>query len=337
MSTGKNKRTVIVGLFVFIGLILLVAIVLILGGQRKTFAKSFTLHAVFDDVSGLQQGNNIWLAGVKVGTVKKISFDPNAKVVVTMNVLSSVHEYIHQDAKAKISSDGLIGNKIIVLYGGSPQLPLIASGGTVGIKTALSTEDLMTTLQENNKNLLAITTDFKTVSQRLAAGQGTIGKLLNDETMANTLQSSLNTLQATAANARQFTSNLSGFTAKLQAPGSMANDLVTDTVIFNRLRNTAAHLQEVSQMAGGIVNQLEQASSGINKSLKSTTSPVGVLLNDQQVAADLKGTLSNLQSGTQKLDEDLEALQHNFLLRGFFKKKEKEKKKLEANEVKIKQ
>ena len=51
-----------------------------------------------------------------------------------------------------------------------------------------------------------------------------------------------------------------------------------------------------------------------------------MLLHDEQAAANIKVTLQNLQSGTKKLDEDLEALQHNFLLRGFFKKKAKMKK-----------
>jgi phospholipid/cholesterol/gamma-HCH transport system substrate-binding protein len=50
---------------------------------------------------------------------------------------------------------------------------------------------------------------------------------------------------------------------------------------------------------------------------------VGVLLHDQQSADNLRATMENLQSGTQKFDEDMEALQHNFLFRGFFRKKAK--------------
>src|SRR3982074_925458 len=105
MSTTKNKRAVIVGIFILVGLGLLVAIILIMGGQRKSFSKTIHVTAIFNDVSGLQQGNNLWLAGVKVGTVRKISFSPDSKVVVSMSILSSMQPYIHKDAKAKISSE----------------------------------------------------------------------------------------------------------------------------------------------------------------------------------------------------------------------------------------
>lgn len=317
----KNKRAVIVGIFILGGLALLVTIILVMGGQRKSFAKTITVNAIFDDVSGLQQGNNIWLAGVKVGTVKKIAFNPDSKIMVTMNILSSMQPYIHKDAQAKISSESLIGNKIVVLTGGTPQAPLIQSGDILGIKTSINTEDMMTTLQENNKNLLAITTDLKVLSQRLASGQGSIGKLLHDETLVNTLQKTLNTLNSAAANAREFTTDLSDYTAKLQTEGSLTNELITDTIVFNQLRNTVIQLQQIAQSGQAVVNNLNKASSG----LSTTTSPIGVLLNDPDAAADLKSTLNNLNMGSQKLDENLEALQHNFLLRGFFRKKAKAK------------
>ena len=111
MSTTKNKRAVIVGIFILVGLGLLVAIILIMGGQRKSFARTLNVKAIFDDVSGLQQGNNIWLDGVKVGTVRNISFSTDSRVVVSMSILASMQPYIHKDAKAKISSESLIGNK----------------------------------------------------------------------------------------------------------------------------------------------------------------------------------------------------------------------------------
>ena len=90
MSTTKNKKSVIVGIFILIGIGLLVAIILVMGGQRKSFAKTISVRARFEDVSGLQTGNNIWLAGVKVGTVKTIDFTPDSKVEVGMSILASM-------------------------------------------------------------------------------------------------------------------------------------------------------------------------------------------------------------------------------------------------------
>ena len=319
MSTTKNKKTVIVGIFILVGVALLVAIILIMGGQRKSFSKTIKVKAIFDDVAGLQQGNNIWLAGVKVGTVKTIAFNADAKVVVGMSILVSMQRYIHKDAKAKISSESLIGNKIVVLTEGSPQAPIIQSGDILGIQTSLSTEEMMNTLQKNNNNLLTITTDIKDLTRRLTAGQGSLGKLLQDETLVNTLQKTVNALNTSAGNAKEFTDNLSSYTGKLMAKGSLTNDLVSDTIIFNRLRSTVTQLQQVAKSAQAAVSKVDDATLG----LKNPSSPIGVLLTDSKAADDLKSTLNNLNMGSQKLDADLEALQHNFLLRGFFRKKEK--------------
>lgn len=119
---AENKRSVIVGIFVFIGIAILVTGVLTLGGQQKKFVKAIELRAVFDDIGGLQTGNNIWFSGVKIGTVKKINFYGESQVEVLMNVEEEVVEFIRKDSKATLSSDGLIGNKIIVIYGGTTML-----------------------------------------------------------------------------------------------------------------------------------------------------------------------------------------------------------------------
>src|SRR5215471_16780596 len=113
----KLNHSVIVGIFITVGLIILAMAVFILGSQQKTFAKAATIKAVFEDVNGLQAGNNVWLFGVKVGTIKKINFYGETKVEVIMSIEKDATTRIHKDATAKISSDGFIGNKIIVLTG----------------------------------------------------------------------------------------------------------------------------------------------------------------------------------------------------------------------------
>jgi phospholipid/cholesterol/gamma-HCH transport system substrate-binding protein len=172
---------------------------------------------------------------------------------------------------------------------------------------------------------LAITTDLKDMTRRLAKGEGSLGKILKDETLVNTLQKTLNTLHTAAANANAFTTDLSRYTAGLQTKGSLANELITDTIVFNRLRSSVINLKEIAQSAEAIVDNLNKASSNLNTSLNSTSSPLGVLLNDSKAAADLQTTLTNLNLSSEKLDDDLEAMQHNFLLRGYFRKHPKEK------------
>ena len=326
MKQTNNKKAVTVGIFILLGLLILVAGVLTLGGQKNSFQKKLTVRAIFDDVGGLQTGNNVWFSGVKIGTVKKMTFHGGSQVEVIMNIDQKNQLYIRKNAKAKISSEGFIGNKLVVIYGGSMQAPAVEENDALGVEKALSTDEMMSTLQENNKNLLDITNNFKVVSKRLTDGEGSIGKLLTDESLSNNLETTVNGLKQASANAQQLTASLSSYASQLQKEGSLTNDLVTDTVIFNRLRSTVAQLQQTSKTASEVANNFKEVSAKIT----SNNSPVGVLLNDPQAAADLKTILSNLNSGTEKLDENMEAMQHNFLFRGYFKKKDKAEAKVQA-------
>jgi phospholipid/cholesterol/gamma-HCH transport system substrate-binding protein len=333
MKSNKNTRAFVVGIFIFLGIAIFVLTVLTLGGQQKTFQKSIVVRAVFDDINGLQKGNNIWFSGVKIGTVKKISFVGNSQVEVDMNIDEASKQYIRKNAKARISSDGLIGNKIIVLYAGASKSPSVENGDLLGVEKASNPDEMMATLQANNQNLFAITTDVKGISKRITEGKGTVGKLLNDETLINDLHSTMLRLQQASANAERLSASVATFAAKLQRKGTLANDLVTDTIIFNKLKATAAQIESVSKNASIVVDNLNNTSSQLGNSLNNKSTPVGMLLNDEDAAADIRVILSNLQEGSQKLNDDLEAVQHNFLLRGFFKKKakkeEEEKKKAE--------
>lgn len=317
MKAAENKRSVIVGIFIFLGLAIFVAGVLTLGGKQKRFVKSIKLEAVFDNVSGLTAGNNIWFSGVKVGTVKKISFYGNSQVLITMNVEEEAQKYIRKDSKAKLSSDGLIGNKIIEIIHGNPNSPSVEDGDRLQVDKALSTEELMETLQQNNKNLLGITSDFKALTLKIKRGEGTIGALLTDSLLAVHFKDIISNLQQASINTNKVSLAASQFSSKLNSQEGLANQLLTDTVVFRNLKASVAQLQKASSSAAQITENLKNVS---NK-LDSKDNAFGVLLNDKEVANKLKNTLGNLETSTQKLDENMEALQHNFLLRGFFKKK----------------
>ena len=327
---NNNKRAVTVGIFVFLAIVIFVTAVLTLGGQKKTFEKKSVLRAFFKDVNGLQEGNNVWFSGVKVGTIKKIAFTPDAMVEVIMSIQTKTMQYIKKDCRAKISSEGFIGNKIVVIFGGSPSSAAVAENDLLAVDNGLSTDEMLATLQQNNKNLLDITGNIKEITVRLMKGQGSAGKILTDETLANDLQATISRFKMASSTVQKITADVAAYTSQLQSEGSLTNNLIHDTVFYSRLQSTAREIHQASisikQSSDNIKrisNNLEEVSGHLN----SNGSPVGVLLNDEEAGRNLKITLDNLQSGTKKLDEDLEALQHNFLFRGFFKKKAKAEKK----------
>lgn len=316
MNESPNKHAVIVGLFVFIGLAFLLSGILIVGNLRETFSRKMKVVSLFDNVGGLQRGNNVWLSGVKIGTVSNLNFYGKSQVEVSMNIETKAKQYITKDAKVKISSDGLIGNKILVIYGGTEKSPVVEEGDTLAVEKTFTSEDMINTLQENNKNLLAITTDFKAISKKLASGEGTIGKLLNDSSVYKNINAATASLQSASVKAQQLVSSLATFSSGLNKKGTLANELTTDTVVFNSIKTSVLKLQQIADTATVFIANLKQAGS-------NPRSSIGVLLHDEEAGTHLKETIKNLESSSKKLDEDLEAAQHNFLLRGFFKKKAK--------------
>jgi len=319
MDQAENRKSIIVGIFLALGLVIFVVGVLTLGSAQKTFSKSIHISATFDDVAGLKKGNNVWFSGVKVGTISDVRFTGPSQVFVRMSVDEASQQYIHRNAGVKISSDGLIGNKIIVIDGGSPQAPIVQDGDVLQTEKIASTDDMLKTLQQNNVNLLSITKDFKELSHRILQGKGTVGTLLADSTMGLQLRSAMKNLQATTQSAARMAVQLDNFSKKMNTKGGLADNLLTDTATFNKIRAAAAQLQKTVNTANQFTENLNNAS----KQLVTPNNAIGVLLMDPKGAVQVQTTLNNLQQSSVKLNEDLEAAQHNFLLKGFFKKKAK--------------
>lgn len=314
MSESPRKRPVIVGLFVFLGLLFFIGGILMVGNLHETFKNKMKVMSFFDDVSGLQKGNNVWFSGVKIGTVSNLRFYGKSQVEVSLKIETKAQQYIRKDAKIKISSDGLIGNKILVIYGGTSRSAEIQEGDTLGVEKTFSSEDMINTLQENNKNLLLITTDFKVISKKLAAGEGTVGKLLTDNSVYDNINAATASLKQASEKAQLLAGSLSTFSQGLNKKGTLANQLTTDTTVFNSVKASVFQLQKMADTASVFIANLKRAGNNPNTS-------IGVLLHDEQSGARLKETIKNLESSSKKLDIDLEAAQQSILLRGFFKKK----------------
>jgi len=319
MNESPNKQAVIVGVFIFLGLVFLLAGILIIGNIRETFNTKMGVISIFDDVSGLKEGNNVWYSGVKIGTVKSMNFFGKSQVEVNLNISTKSQQYIRKDAKVKISTDGIIGNKILVIYGGTEDFTQVEEGDTLAVERMFTSEDMINTLQDNNENLLTITSNIKVITNRLVDGDGTIGKLMNDTSMYSNLNAATVALQHATVKAEQMISSLATFSSGLNKKGTLANELVSDTTIFNSVKASVVKFHQMADTASVFITNLKKAGSNPN-------SAIGVLLHDKEAGAYLKESMKNLESSSKKLDADLEAAQHNFLLRGYFKKKAKAEK-----------
>jgi phospholipid/cholesterol/gamma-HCH transport system substrate-binding protein len=314
MNREDNKRLVMVGLFSFAAIAILTIGILTLGKTQQAFKDQVHVNAVFRDVSGLRAGNNVWFAGVKIGVIKGIKFIGQSQVEVEMKLDNEAARFIPKNSTVVLGSEGFIGNKIVEIIGGTENTPHVQDGDRLAVVSATDTEQIMETLQANNKNLLAITSDLKNLTAGLVSGKSVAGTLLSDSLMAVQFKSIVNDLERVSKQTVATTTSLNRFTQKLHTEDGLANKLLTDTAVFASIRSSAAQMELLSR-------QFAQTSAKLN----DPNNAVGTLLSDKQFADDLKSSMHNLESGTQKLDQNMEALQHNFLLRGFFKKQEKKK------------
>lgn len=316
MGNISNSKKTWVGLFIFASLIILVGGILSIGNLHSTFVKKMHLVTFFKDVNGLQTGNNIWFSGVKIGTVNKLQFQPDNSVKIIMNIDEMAREYIRKDAHVKIGTDGLIGNKILIIYGGSAIAGEAEAGDTLMREPGSLSDDMMAMLAENNKNLLIITNNLKSVTLKIAAGTGTLGKLIHDESLFNNLQTTAQSLVTASTQAKLLLNNLNNFSQNLNAPEGSLHKLTTDTTLFNSLQKSIQSLEYTLADA-------KQTMAGLKTALANPNSPLGVLTTDEKSGTVIKSILQNLEKSTITLETDLKALQSNFLLRRYFRKNKK--------------
>jgi len=337
---SKDQEYILrLGVFVTGATILLILGVYFIGENQKLFGSNFRISSIFSNVNGLQPGNNVRFGGVNVGTVENIDIVNDSTLRVDMKIEESVKEHIKKDAITSIGSDGLVGNMVVNISHGKGNMPTVEDGDVLLSYSRLEATELLNTLGKTNENIAIISNDLLSISQKINKGKGTISMLLNDSLMANELRESMTNIKSTTTYLNETGKQIKNIADQLQTGDGLVSTLLYDTTIMNRIDGIVTQLEESSfydQLDSTMYNlklssekiasssdELSQMLSDLNKG----EGTLGVLLKDSLVAEELKQTLKNLNEGSVLLNEDLEALQHNFLTKKYFKKQEKEAKK----------
>jgi phospholipid/cholesterol/gamma-HCH transport system substrate-binding protein len=318
MKSKEIAQNVKLGAFVLTGLVLFFLGVFLVGSQNNLFNKTFSINAIFKNVEGLKEANNVWLSGVKIGTVKEVKIVKEGKVVVTLSLKDRQNKFIKKNATAVIGSDGLVGSKIVVIKPGD-LAEVIQVDDTIGATSPADTQELINIAKDVGENTRSLTDNLDELTKKVAAGQGIVGELLNDGKLAQDLRSAANNMQATTFQTAKASEQLNAMMYKLNNGDGLVNKLASDTTLSFVFDQTLQNVREVSRNSAEMSKGIQSLISKMN----SQNNAIGVLLADSAFAGKLKETLDNAESASAKLDENMEAMQHNFLLRGYFKKKDK--------------
>jgi phospholipid/cholesterol/gamma-HCH transport system substrate-binding protein len=181
-ATGNNIK---LGIFISAGIVLFATAVYFIGQKQQLFSRTFQVSCVFKDVSGLQEGNNVRFSGINIGIVKTIELITDSSVRVDMTVNEDVRKFIRTNAKAIIGSDGLMGNKIIIIRPGTMINNEISDNAFIGTSEAVSMDDILLKVKMTADNASHISSDLAIIMDNVRHGRGTIGELVMDKKMAH--------------------------------------------------------------------------------------------------------------------------------------------------------
>jgi len=191
MNTHSSKFNVRLGLFITGGIALLVFALFIIGKQKNLFDPVFKVTTNFYNVSGLQIGNNVRFSGINVGTVDNISIINDSTVEVELLVKKDVQRFIKSDCVVAIGSEGIIGDRILIITQGSFDAPLAKDGQKLDSKEPVETDAIMQSLLVTANNAAIITTQLTEILMKINHGNGTLSRLIQDSTIAENLNQTI--------------------------------------------------------------------------------------------------------------------------------------------------
>lgn len=191
MDTHTSGFKIRLGLFLAGGLALFVLAIFIIGKQKNLFNPVFKLTATFYNVSGLQVGNNVRFSGINVGTVDNILIINDSTVKVEMLVKKEVNQFIKADCKVAIGSEGLIGDRLLIITQGSAGSVLAKEGQQLASNEPVETDAIMASLQVTAGNAEIISNELAEIMTKVNSGNGTLGRLIQDSTIAENINQTI--------------------------------------------------------------------------------------------------------------------------------------------------
>lgn len=194
-TIGQKIKT---GIFVIISLALLLGLIFFIGKQKKLFSDTFIVYADFKNISGTQEGNFVRFAGINIGTVESIRIINDTSVQLSLSIEKKIQPFIKTDAIASIGSDGLMGDKLILIAPGT-STSAVAKNGTKLLSTnPVDVDKIMNNISKISANASVVTDGLADIVAKINSGKGTVGRLLADNKLADRLESTIETAKQTA-------------------------------------------------------------------------------------------------------------------------------------------
>lgn len=301
---ASKSTTVKLGLFIFLGITIIVITIFLLGDKNQLFKSTFTVKAYFRDIQGLRSGAMVRLSGIDVGSVKSLNIvsDTTGRVEVTMKLVEDIHQFIKTDSHASIETEGLVGNKVVVLSVGSANAETITDQGTIIAREPIGFGAIIVETQGIMQYTKQMTKDLAEIVQRVNNGEGSIGKLLKDDKLYNDATNLTRTADQSLKSITDQLSQVSGLFTEL---GVGVRRVVTNIdSITSNIDNIISGIKDGKGLLGALVVD----GTKYDSTFKSVMSNIDKTSGDARLAAS-------------RLAENMEALKHNWLFKSYFEQR----------------
>ncbi len=319
----SNTQKFSLGLFIFITTIILVIALYLIGNKQNLFGNTFRVTAVFNNVNGLILGNNVRFSGINIGTVKNIDMINDSTICVDMVIEEKMLKHMKKNAVAAVGSDGLVGSMVINIVPGKEVSVALKPGDTIKSYNKTSTTDMLETLNTTNDNAAKLTSDLLKITTAIKEGKGTIGMLIEDADMASNVKQTVVNLKTASASASATVIELKKIINSINYDESMAAVLLSDPASANQMKSIIINLEKSSENIDSVITNLNK----VVLEVKNGKGTVNYMINDTILVDNIGETAKNIKEGSFRLNENMEALKHNFLFRGYFRKLERQKQK----------
>ena len=303
-----SAKAVGAGAFVVISGLLFAVVLFMIGERRMLFEDRYTLYTEFDRLGPLEPGAIVRVAGLNAGEVTAIEVprSPAEKFRVKMEIREDLRGLIRTDSVATAQTEGLVGGIHINIASGTEAAPQVLEDGTIPGRELFGMADLLQQTSETvaliNETVERLSGDLEKAIQRVAMTTEDAHVLLTDITPE---------IKALATNGARISADTQAMVARVNSGEGTLGKLINDDSVYRQV-------QELTQEAGAVMTNVRQVTDEARRAIADFRSEDGPA---QGMFADVKVTLSQAREVTADMADNMEALKHNFLLRGFFNRR----------------
>lgn len=321
----KTVNLVKLGIFVIAGMAFLILLLYVIGKNQNLFGSNFILKARFENVNGLMKGNNIRYAGINAGTVRDVAVLNDTTVEVTLLVKRKMKAYIRQNAQLTITTDGLMGNKLINIEPSKNVSPPVSEGYVFYGARGPDTDEMLRVLSSTNNDIAVITKELKQTVQRINSSRA-VWTILDDESLPKDISLSLLRVKSATLKMNQTMDDLHAIVRDVQKGKGSVGMLLKDSLLATALTNAADKIGRGGARADSLFIHITGLVDSLNEQVHNGKGMVNALLKDTLMKHNLDHTLVQLEKDAKAVNEILDAVKQSFLFRGYFNRQERKKK-----------